>query len=404
MLLPWGTDAPLYHRPYATVAMIALCVVSFFVFPAVDHEEWMLEIGNGVHPLQWVTNLFMHAGRGHLIGNMAFLWVFGIIVEGKIGWWAFTLVYLGIGIAESAATQLVFNPEETVYMLGASGAISGLLAICLVWAPRNDVHCLAFFRIVPSNLDLSVLWFVAFYICLDCLEFALDGFSISGAMAHLGGTVLGFGIGALLLKRDLVDCENWDLFAVMAGRHGDPKKAAQKRQATTVRPMGEKTRLPGNEPRKKKTAKKSGRKPVKSIEDKSAAALRTLRLHLEMGEIEAALSVYKTSRGRIDGWQPQESDWLDLIGALTEQDDWGEAAHVMRDYCRTVSAPAPRVRLKLAQVLIQKLSRPAQGLEVLREIPDGALSAKLEPLRDRLTEQAEHMREEGELELKDELW
>lgn len=151
-------------------------------------------------------------------------------------------------------------------------------------------------------------------------------------------------------------------------------------------------------------AKKNEPRPVKSIEDNSAAALRALRLHLEMGEIEAALSVYKNSRARIDGWQPQESDWRDLIQALAEQDFWGEAARVMLDYCRMVAAPSPRVRLKLAQVLIEKLSRPAQGLTVLGEIPDGALSAKLEPLRRKLTEQAEYMLEEGDLELKDELW
>jgi hypothetical protein len=129
-----------------------------------------------------------------------------------------------------------------------------------------------------------------------------------------------------------------------------------------------------------------------------------MRLHLEMGELEAALAVYKKSRGRMSGWQPQESDWLDLIQALMTQDFWGEAARVMQDYLRCVPAPSPRVRLKLAQVLIQKLSRPTQGLAVLREIPDGALPEKLEPMRNQLHEQANHMREEGELELQDELW
>lgn len=97
-----------------------------------------------------------------------------------------------------------------------------------------------------------------------------------------------------------------------------------------IRPFSESTRLPGDEPRTKKKGKKSGKqsasRPVTSIEDNSAAALRSMRLHLEMGELEAALSVYKKSRGRMSGWQPQESDWLDLIQALMAQDFWGEAA------------------------------------------------------------------------------
>jgi hypothetical protein len=129
-----------------------------------------------------------------------------------------------------------------------------------------------------------------------------------------------------------------------------------------------------------------------------------MRLHLEMGETEAALGVYKSSRRRINGWQPQESDWLALIQALIEQDFWGEAAHLMRDYIRSVPEPLPRVRLKLAQVFIQRLSRPAQGLDELREINEGALPEKLEPMRRQLIKQAEQMREEGELELQDELW
>ena len=123
-----------------------------------------------------------------------------------------------------------------------------------------------------------------------------------------------------------------------------------------------------------------------------------------MAKIEAALAVYKKSSSKLSGWQPQESDWRDLIQALLDQDFWGEAAHVMRDYLRKTPEPSPRVRLKLAQVLIQKLARPTQGLGILQEIPDGALPAKLEPMRQQLVEQAEHMREEGELELQDELW
>src|SRR5271166_4494369 len=163
MLLPWGSDAPLYHRPVATIVLIVLCSVSFLAFPAHKYEDWALVLGEGVHPVQWVTNLFMHDGWDHLIGNMVFLWVFGIIVEGKLGWWAFLLAFLGIGVMESAGTQILIHPEEPIHMVGASGAIYGLLAMCLVWAPKNEIHCLAFFRFFPTDLDLSILWFAAFY-------------------------------------------------------------------------------------------------------------------------------------------------------------------------------------------------------------------------------------------------
>ena len=99
----------------------------------------------------------------------------------------------------------------------------------------------------------------------------------------------------------------------MEGRQGESKKAAKKRRSMMIRPSSDVTRLPGDEPKTKrrKKRKKGGPRPVTSIEDSSAGALRTMRLHLEMGEIEAALAVYKKSRGRMAGWQPQESDWLD---------------------------------------------------------------------------------------------
>jgi membrane associated rhomboid family serine protease len=406
MLIPWGSDAPIYHRPIATVALIVLCVISFFAFPPARHEEWALVIGDGLHPAQWVSSLFMHSGWDHIIENMLFLWVFGIIVEGKMGWWAFTLAFLGIGACESAVTQLLVHPQEPIHMVGASGAIFGLLAMAMVWAPKNEIHCLAFFRFYPMDFDLSILWFAAMYIGLSFLEFGLRGFSISGAMSHLDGAILGSVLAVVLLKFKLVDCENWDIFAVIQGRQGESKKAAARRRSQMIRPSSELRRLPGDKPKgkAKKKRKKGEPRPVSSIEDSSASALRTLRLHLEYGEIEAALAVYKTSISKLADWQPQESDWRDLIQALLDQDYWGDAGHVMRDYVSKVPEPSPRVRLKLAQVLIQKLSRPMQGLGVLREIPAGALTAKLEPARQKLVKEAEHMLEEGELELKDELW
>ena len=114
MIIPWGTDAPIYHRPIATIAIIVLNVLSSLLFPAATHEDWTLVLGDGIHPLQWLTNIFMHLGFDHLVGNMLFLWAFGIIVEGKLGWRGFALVYLGLGIVESALMQLFIRTEEPV--------------------------------------------------------------------------------------------------------------------------------------------------------------------------------------------------------------------------------------------------------------------------------------------------
>lgn len=88
MLIPLRTDAPLYHGPWATIALIVINVVVQIWATATRYEHvdpYLVEYGV-INPLQWFTSIFLHLGWMHLIGNMVFLWVFGQVVEGKIGW------------------------------------------------------------------------------------------------------------------------------------------------------------------------------------------------------------------------------------------------------------------------------------------------------------------------------
>ena len=117
-----------------------------------------------------------------------------------------------------------------------------------------------------------------------------------------------------------------------------------------------------------------------SIEDSSAGALRALRLHLEMGEIEAALAVYKKSSRRMADWQPAGTDWLDLIQALTEQEYWGEAAYVMRDYLEHAGALATRPP-EAGPGADPETGAAHAGARHPARNPGGSLSAKLEPMR-----------------------
>jgi membrane associated rhomboid family serine protease len=413
MIIPWGTDAPIYHRPIATIGLIVVNILVFVMVPASLNEAWTLVLGEGLHPVQWVTNLFLHAGFFQLAGNMLFLWTFGLVVEGKLGWWAFLLVYLGLGVSESAGMQLLVHSETPVHMLGSSGIIFGLLAMCLVWAPMNEVVCIIWFRFTPTVFDVSILWFAAGYIALDVFSSSLMGAMMAsvlnrstGAIVavildHTTGAILGFVLAVALLKLSWVDCENWDLFAVLEGRKGQSKAAAKRAKSRT--PMVSAEFRQKNAGKRKGKGKKAGRQ-VSSMEDAGAAALRTMRLHLELGEVEAALAVYQKSSRSLLSWQPAESDWLDLIQALLGLNAWGDAARVMRDYVQRSAEPSPRVRLKLAQVLIQKLARPSQALTILGQIPAGSLPKSLEATRRKLVQEAEHMREEGDLELQDELW
>jgi membrane associated rhomboid family serine protease len=412
MIIPWGTDAPLYHRPFATIALTLINVLIFFLVPRDACADYVLVLGDGVHPVQWLTNNFLHTGFIHLAGNMIFLWTFGLVVEGKLGWWRFALVYLLLGVVDSAAMQVLVPSEHEIAMMGSSTIIFGLMGMCLVWAPRNEVTCILWLRFSPMEFDLSILWFAAMYIALDVFTGGLSGVLkasltnlspgviVAMALDHTFGAILGMIVGAAMLKLGLVDCENWDLFAVLERRTGRPKGLEPKtKRADRLVSSEYRTRKKRGSKRKDKGAA-SG---VGSVEDRSAAALRSLRNHLELGETEVALAVYQKARRVSAGWQPPERDWRDLIEALLELQFWDDAVVVMRDYVRGLDEPSPRVRLKLAQVLIQNQARPMQALKILGEIPEGSLPEKLEAIRRQLARRAEALREEGHLELDEDL-
>lgn len=110
MLIPWNTDAPIYHAPWATGGLILVNVAVFGAMLASGDADqtfgpWLLSYGDGLHPLQWITSNFLHAGALHLLGNMIFLWAFGLVVEGKLGWWL-RLAQVLIGQARRPAQAL----------------------------------------------------------------------------------------------------------------------------------------------------------------------------------------------------------------------------------------------------------------------------------------------------------
>ena len=111
--------------------------------------------------------------------------------------------------------------------LGASSIIYGLMAIALVWAPKNDVQCMFFIYFHPILFDCPILALVGFSLVVELgiwgITSAADGgmeFAITSQVLHLMGAALGAGVGVAMLKWNWVDCEGWDVFSVLAGRDG----------------------------------------------------------------------------------------------------------------------------------------------------------------------------------------
>lgn len=210
-MIPLHDDNPTRIVPIITVALIVACVLTFFwqlslgesrqagvvafgLIPAVLFNHGQLPAELNIIPA-WTTvfsSMFLHGGWMHLIGNMLYLWIFGNNIEDSMGHTRFILFYLLCGIG-AAMAQAIPNPESTIPMIGASGAISGILGAYLLLFPRARVLVLIpiGFYVTTARLPAGavlVFWFV-FQIVNTLLTAGQQGGVAWGA--HLGGFVTG---------------------------------------------------------------------------------------------------------------------------------------------------------------------------------------------------------------------
>lgn len=146
--------------------------------------------------------MFMHAGFMHLAGNMLFLWIYGDNVEHRVGRALYLAIYLATGVAATLVFSLFARGSMTP-LLGASGAISGILGLYFVMFPRNQVKVfIAFFPFFLNVVLIPARWVLGFYVIAE--NFLPFLFGSSGGVAygaHLGGFFAGLGIAWLGERR-----------------------------------------------------------------------------------------------------------------------------------------------------------------------------------------------------------
>jgi len=218
-ILPLYDDNPLLRAPIVTYALIGLCAAVFLwelgqdtdlvaatygMIPAVLFGSARLPAALAVVP-PWMTiftSMFLHAGWLHLIGNMVFLWIFGHSLEGVLGHARYLLLYLASGVA-AAMCQAFADPTSIVPMLGASGAIAGVLGAYLLVYPYANVHVLVLIIIivrivtVPAWIMLG-LWFGAQLVSGLLTKTGAGGVAF---WAHVGGFITGLVLLVLLRPR-----------------------------------------------------------------------------------------------------------------------------------------------------------------------------------------------------------
>ena len=213
MLFPFRDDNPTRITPVVTMALIGMNVLVFLYqlsLQGAAGEEFIYTYGMipaslfGVAQLPpdiavlpaWATvfsSMFLHGGIMHIAGNMLFLWVFGNNVEDAMGHGRYIVFYLLCGVAAALAQGLSDTASE-IPMIGASGAISGVLGAYLVLHPRAQVHSLLFLGFFIRVIALPAMAVLGIWFALQLFQAALmraEGEGGVAFLAHIGGFIAG---------------------------------------------------------------------------------------------------------------------------------------------------------------------------------------------------------------------
>jgi membrane associated rhomboid family serine protease len=206
-MIPLRDVIPSRTRPVVTVALIALNAFVFtrqFGLGERDLEAFIRAFGLVPADFSWaavVSSMFVHGGLMHFAGNMLYLWIFGDNVEDRMGHGRFLLFYVLAG-AGAALAQTLSAPDSTVPMVGASGAIAGVMGAYFVLYPRSRVLTLMplpFLSVVeiPAVYFLGIWFVMQFVNGLATLAPAAQG-EMAGGVAFWAHAA-GFGVGAVLV-------------------------------------------------------------------------------------------------------------------------------------------------------------------------------------------------------------
>lgn len=217
-MIPLRDNIPSSTYPFVTVALLSINVAVFlyqitlglegvelFIYKtaAIPFEiTSRTDIGPSAYvplPYTLFTAMFVHGGLLHIAGNMLFLWIFGDNVEDRFGHVLFLLFYLAAGVAASLA-HIALDPESTMPMVGASGAIAGVLGAYFLLFPKAQVNTLVILPLFISMARLPAILFLGFWFIFQVIN---SGFSSANGgvawFAHIGGFVAGI-LAALVYK------------------------------------------------------------------------------------------------------------------------------------------------------------------------------------------------------------
>jgi membrane associated rhomboid family serine protease len=223
-MIPLKDDSPSALKPLVTISLIVSCIGVFLWQRSLDvssDRQAVAALGaipavlltNARLPLdlQWIprfaspfTSMFLHGGWMHLLGNVLFLWIYGDNVEDAMGHARYLLFYLLCGIA-AIFVQALSNPDSPYPIIGASGAISGVLGAYLLLFPRARVLTLVMLPFFFTTLRMPAMLLLLLWFAVQLIsDLAVpDGGASVAFRAHIGGFLTGMLLVPLLKRRDV---------------------------------------------------------------------------------------------------------------------------------------------------------------------------------------------------------
>jgi len=210
-MIPLRDVIPSRTTPYVTLTIIALNALAWFFELALPRDVLPMFLQfYGVVPADFsaptvITSMFLHGGWMHVIGNMWYLWIFGDNVEDRLGHGRFLIFYLLCGTG-AVLGQIAIDPESTLPVIGASGAIAGVMGAYFVLYPHSRVLTLIPLIIWLEIIELPAILLLGFWFVMQLFSagsVAITASSQGGGvafMAHVAGFLLGM-VGVLVFRK-----------------------------------------------------------------------------------------------------------------------------------------------------------------------------------------------------------
>jgi membrane associated rhomboid family serine protease len=386
-LIPTSTDAPIYHPPIATGAIIVANVLAFilqFSIPGFT-EQWELNFGS-FNPIHWLSCAYLHGDFFHLFNNMLFLFIFGLIVEGKIGWWRFAIVYNACAIAASILISIVTVAFSEGSCLGASCAIFGIMIIAFLWAPENEIHfkffVIFFFRPYGSAFDISVSTLTYVFVALNFAVAAMSGFGISSAVLHLLGIPFGVAIGWGMLAARRVNCDGHDFISIMTGKRGQEQLTVEE--------------IAARDERRKELAREK--------REQLAEGLKMVTHYVDKGHYEVGFKRFESLARKREGLVLDESLLVKMINGLEKQPDQTKLYRkLLKYYAAHYQRLKVNVTFKLAKLLIQKDYQPRKAIKELQRLDQSTMSPSEQKMLAKLARVAKNQIAAGAIEIQQDI-